>query len=281
MDVYGFFVDAFSGTVGGACCVLVGHPFDTAKVLMQTGGHGVPKSTLGCMSFAVRSRGIVNGLYAGGGASLAANASENAVLFMSYGQISNWSSRVSENAFVRGAVAGSLASFVASFVLCPIELCKIRSQMGIQKMDLFRSARLVVREKGLLGLYEGYSATLMREVPGNIGFFGVYEYSKMFLEKKGWFYNTDLRVMVSGGLGGIGFWLISMPADAVKTRQQAFSGSLFGTVSTIFRTSGVRGFYAGLAPAVIRAFPANAALFWGVEKSKQLLSGKTITTTSI
>ena len=37
----------------------------------------------------------------------------------------------------------------------------------------------------------------------------------------------------------------------------------------IARTHGIGGLYSGLGPCLVRAFPANAALFLGVEMGKR------------
>jgi solute carrier family 25 carnitine/acylcarnitine transporter 20/29 len=47
--------------------------------------------------------------------------------------------------------------------------------------------------------------------------------------------------------------------------------SLRAALREVLRENGVRGFYRGWSAAVLRAFPANAALFWGVEMSNSLL----------
>ena len=47
-------------------------------------------------------------------------------------------------------------------------------------------------------------------------------------------------------------------------------GSYFPELKKIARQRGLGGLYAGLGPTLIRAFPANAALFLGVESGKKL-----------
>jgi solute carrier family 25 (mitochondrial carnitine/acylcarnitine transporter), member 20/29 len=41
--------------------------------------------------------------------------------------------------------------------------------------------------------------------------------------------------------------------------------SFLGIMRRIYATNGVRGFYAGLAPSALRAFPANACAFYVYE----------------
>lgn len=46
-------------------------------------------------------------------------------------------------------------------------------------------------------------------------------------------------------------------------------GSYFPEMARILKERGVRGLYNGLGPTLVRAFPANAALFLGVETGKK------------
>lgn len=66
-----------------------------------------------------------------------------------------------------------------------------------------------------------------------------------------------------------------MPFDVPKTNVQSrydtkMLGSYFPMLAKIARERGVSGLYNGLSPTLARAFPANAALFLGVESGKKL-----------
>ena len=45
----------------------------------------------------------------------------------------------------------------------------------------------------------------------------------------------------------------------------AARGGAAAAAAAVWRESGARGFTRGYSAAVLRAFPANAALLWGVE----------------
>ena len=69
-------------------------------------------------------------------------------------------------------------------------------------------------------------------------------------------------------------WTLAMPVDVPKTVVQAsyeskVVGSYAPAVMKVARERGIAGFYGGLGPTLIRAFPANAALFLGVETGKK------------
>lgn len=50
------------------------------------------------------------------------------------------------------------------------------------------------------------------------------------------------------------------------------SGTFLQTVSTIYQKSGVKGFYRGIVPCLLRSSPANAVAFFGYEKTVSLFS---------
>mmetsp|Transcript_12509 Transcript_12509/g.27629 ORF Transcript_12509/g.27629 Transcript_12509/m.27629 type:complete len:82 (-) Transcript_12509:136-381(-) len=70
-------------------------------------------------------------------------------------------------------------------------------------------------------------------------------------------------------------WTVAMPFDVPKTNVQSrwdtkVVGSYFPELLRIVRKRGWRALYSGLTPTLVRAFPANAALFLGVEMSKRM-----------
>uniref|UniRef100_A0A7S0QZ58 ADP,ATP carrier protein n=1 Tax=Pyramimonas obovata TaxID=1411642 RepID=A0A7S0QZ58_9CHLO len=73
------------------------------------------------------------------------------------------------------------------------------------------------------------------------------------------------------------FWSSMLPVDGAKTCiQAALPGSpddisLRAHLSRVYRERGVRGWYAGLQPVVLRAFPANACQWLTFELAMQAM----------
>jgi solute carrier family 25 carnitine/acylcarnitine transporter 20/29 len=87
---------------------------------------------------------------------------------------------------------------------------------------------------------------------------------------------SALTAILSGAAAGAAHWTISLPIDVVKSRVQAdASGALRArdAAAQLWAEGGARAFFRGLGPALLRALPANAACFWGVEQTRALLSG--------
>ena len=125
--------DLTAGTVGGAAQLIVGHPFDTIKVKLQSQPPPLPGQPLrysGAMD-AVRQTLAAEGprgLYKGMGAPLATVAAFDAVLFTVRGQMealvrSEPGAPLSVNQQV---VCGAGAGVAVSFLACPTELIKCR-----------------------------------------------------------------------------------------------------------------------------------------------------------
>lgn len=246
--------DLTAGTVGGAAQLVVGHPFDTIKVKLQSQPvppPGQPPKFSGAIDAVKQTLAAEGprGLYKGMGAPLATVAAFNAVLFTVRGQM---------EALLRSEpgvpltvsqqiVCGAGAGIAVGFLACPTELIKCRLQAqgaaavatvmpsgptGAATATATMTATAPVRysgpmdvarhvlkaEGGTRGLFKGLVPTLAREVPGNALMFGVYELVKQSLAG-----GTDTSnlsrgsLVVAGGLAGASFWAIVYPTDVVKS----------------------------------------------------------------
>ena len=86
---------------------------------------------------------------------------------------------------------------------------------------------------------------------------------------------SPLAVLTAGGLAGMACWGVCIPADVIKSRYQTapegkYSG-LYDVYKNLIKEEGYGGLVKGMRPALIRAFPANAACFLGMEVSKKAL----------
>lgn len=247
--------DLLAGTMAGAAQLLVGHPFDTIKVKLQSQPRPSPgelpkySGAMDAVKKTLVSEGP-KGLFKGMGAPLATVAVSNAVLFAARGQMeallrgeeSPPGTRLSASQQV---IAGAGAGFAVSFVACPTELvkCKLQAQSalagatvaaataggrGAQAGTLLSQAqysgpldvaRQVLRsEGGVLGLFKGLTPTLLREVPGNAAMFGVYEAVRQMLAGGKDISNLGKGSQIlAGGVAGAAFWLSVYPTDVIKS----------------------------------------------------------------
>ncbi|KAK7489872.1 hypothetical protein BaRGS_00018894 [Batillaria attramentaria] len=289
-------IDFTGGTIGGIVTVYVGQPLDTVKVKMQT-FPTMYRNALDCFLQTFRQDGIARGLYAGTVPSLAANVSENAVLFCFYGMcqkvvaLATGTQSVETLNPLQNAISGGMAAFFSSFTLCPTELVKCRLQAmrematrgqlegGLERLKIgpFGLTREILKSEGIRGLYKGLTSTFMREMPGYFVFFGGYEISRHLLTPAG--KKKDeigaFKTVVCGGVGGVSLWVAIFPADVCKSRiqVQAVEGqkapTFLATLISIFRNEGIGALYKGLGPTVVRTFPATGALFLAYETTKK------------
>lgn len=143
--------DLTAGTVGGTAQLVVGHPFDTIKVKLQSQPApvpGQPPKYAGAMD-AVRQTLTAEGprgLYKGMGAPLATVALFNAVLFSVRGQMEALlrSQPGAPLTVQQQIICGAGAGLAVSFLACPAELIKCRSVVSITL--LFDWSVLFIRE---------------------------------------------------------------------------------------------------------------------------------------
>ena len=140
-------------------------------------------------------------------------------------------------------------------------------------VDCFRK---VIKEEGVRGLYKGTGLTLLRDVPGSVAYYAAYDLLKQAIGLTG-VSEGPLTFLFCGGMAGICNWIVSVPPDVLKSRYQTspegtYPGGFRQVLAELIQKEGIGSLYKGIGPALVRAFPANAACFLGVETSKKLLN---------
>eukprot|EP00941_MAST-03F_sp_MAST-3F-sp1_P000064 g64.t1 len=277
--------DFIAGTAAGFVAKLFDYPFDTVKVLLQTqdvANYKGPKynGAVHCLKHTVESKGFF-GLYKGLSSPLLGSMAENAVLFLSYGMFKkalgedSAKKRGEDLSLLRLALAGAGAGAVVPCVLTPVELIKCRLQVQNSISPEFRAYKgpvdcivKTVRQEGIArGLYKGNGAMLLREIPGNFAWYGVYEGTcKACIPVGGTKADLGTSVhLIGGAMAGVAYWTIFYPADTVKSSIQTdprFSSKpMIQVASEIYRENGLRGLYRGWGVTALRAAPSHALLF--------------------
>jgi len=266
--------------------VLVGHPFDTVKVKLQTQDFRNPRytGTFDCFRKTIQADGV-RGLYRGMASPMAGVGGINAIVFGVQGHCN----RLFRNpdALSSHFLAGSAAGLTQSFVCSPLELTKTRLQLQAERGGPLRykgalhCLREILRAEGPRGVARGQLCTIFRETPA----FGTYFVSFEVAARAFSGCSTSDgagsgAILMAGGIAGMSSWLVSYPVDVVKSRIQsdgAFGPTKYtGIVDCVrqsVREEGPRVFSRGLTSTMIRAFPTNAATFYVVSYTTKLLTG--------
>ena len=232
--------DVIAGSVAGGVGKVFEYPFDTVKVRLQSHGTSVYRNAWDCFQKSVRADGVVRGLYRGLSAPVFGAAVENSSLFFSY--------RLSQDLLVRTVytdkssrrhlpmdallIAGTMSGAFTSLSLTPIEYIKCQMQIplapGSQRgPGILAVVGNVFKQHGVLGFWHGQLPTLIREAGGGAAWFGAYEGTKLFFQRRDSSYQvTDAgtvpiwQQLVAGAVAGVSYNFAFFPADTIKSRMQ-------------------------------------------------------------
>jgi solute carrier family 25 carnitine/acylcarnitine transporter 20/29 len=262
-----------SGGFAGIATVLAGHPFDTIKVRLQTSNQY--KGIMDCVRQTIARDGA-KGLYKGMTSPLIGVTPMFMLSFWSYdmGQrlVYNFTPSRTTKELTMGeyVIAGGFSAIPTTIVTTPVERIKVIMQTqdqtttGKKYTGMLDAAKGVYAEGGFRSLYRGTVATLARDVPGSAAYFVGFEYFFKLLKPADGSYSIP-AALFAGGMAGVSMWSIAIPPDVIKSRiQSAPAGTYKGFVDCtmkIVSTEGPKALFKGLGPALLRAFPANAAAF--------------------
>lgn len=284
--------DVLSGTIGGIAQVLVGQPLDILKVRLQTSPPGTYTGMVDCATRIVRNEGPL-AFYKG---TLTPLLGVGACVSIQFGVVealkrhfsaSNVASgRSSELSYAQFYLAGGAAGVANSVVAGPVEHVRIRLQTQ-PSPPVYRGPVDCVRQIYTAsgpwhGVFRGQVPTLAREFHGMGMYFLTYEALVHHKLTRDGISRSELPstyAMFAGAMAGYGLWLTAYPADIVKSKLQTdalnpserrYKGTL-DCIQQTFKQDGIRGFFRGLLPTLVRSPFANAATFVAFEWAARTL----------
>lgn len=116
---------------------------------------------------------------------------------------------------------GGLASAGAACITHPLDLLKVQMQTQKGKnISMFQLTGIVLKNQGVTGLYNGISASLLRQLTYSTARFGIYEAAKQQLSPKDGSAIPFYMSAFIAGLGGVAGGFVGNPADLVNVRMQ-------------------------------------------------------------
>ncbi|KAJ2219198.1 Mitochondrial dicarboxylate transporter [Coemansia sp. RSA 353] len=167
----------------------------------------------------------------------------------------------------------------------PIDLIKVHLQTSKGRPHVWTTVRGIVSETGVLGLYNGLSAALLRQGTYTMARFAVYDTVKAQLQHTDGTPLKSTELAVATLLSGITGGVVGNPAEILNVRMQNdqalppsmrrnYRNAIHGLYLMV-RTEGIRSLCIGLGPSLVRATLATASQFvsYDVLKARMLRRG--------
>lgn len=262
------------GGIAGALGATIVYPIDMVKTRIQNQrttvvGQVLYKNSLDCASKIFRNEGIL-GFYRGLGPQLIGVAPEKAIK-LTVNDIVRGRAMDPETGRIRliwELIAGGTAGGCQVIFTNPLEIVKIRLQVqgetAMVEGATPKGAVHIVRQLGILGLYRGASACLLRDIPFSAIYFPAYSHLKKDIFHEG--YNgkqlSFLETLGSAAIAGMPAAYLTTPADVVKTRLQVearkgeshYKG-LTDAFVKIYREEGFKALFKGGPARIVRSSP--------------------------
>ncbi|KAF8982449.1 mitochondrial aspartate-glutamate transporter agc1 [Entomortierella lignicola] len=265
---YGFLLGSISGAVGAT----VVYPIDLVKTRMQNQrskivGELLYKNSIDCFKKVIKNEGVL-GLYRGLGPQLVGVAPEKAIKLTMNDLVRSHLTDKNGNITLTGElIAGGTAGGSQVIFTNPLEIVKIRLQVAGEAAKVLEGPRpgavTIVRTLGIVGLYKGAGACLLRDIPFSAIYFPVYAHLKKDYFGEGLEHKLTIgELLISGAVAGMPAAYFTTPADVIKTRlqveakkgQSSYTG-IMDAARKIYKEEGFRAFFKGGPARILRSSP--------------------------
>mmetsp|Transcript_26642 Transcript_26642/g.72015 ORF Transcript_26642/g.72015 Transcript_26642/m.72015 type:complete len:397 (+) Transcript_26642:40-1230(+) len=265
-----------AGAIAGCAVESALYPLDTIKTRLQAmiGGGGLK---------ALLQSGGGKGLYAGLWGNLAGVAPASAIFISVYEPVKRSVEEAvsSDQQYLGALIAGGAAGTASSLIRVPTEVVKQRLQTGEYKSAV-NALRTIISQEGIRrGMYAGYGALMLRDLPFDAIEFVCYEQLKVAAQA---YLGRDLNTLETSviGAGAGGFTgLATTPLDVIKTRLMVQGGAgryknFVDATVQIARTEGAAAFLKGWQPRLIWISLGGFVFFPALEAAKKAFVPPTI-----
>ncbi|KAM4548396.1 mitochondrial coenzyme A transporter SLC25A42-like [Odontesthes bonariensis] len=182
-------------------------------------------------------------------------------------------------------LCGAFAGAVAKTVIAPLDRTKIIFQVSSKRFsakEAFRLLYCTYVKGGLIGLWRGNSATMVRVMPYAAIQFCSHEQYKKHL---GGYYGFQgkalppLPRLLAGSLAGMTAAMLTYPLDMVRARMAVTAREMYSNIMHVFvrisQEEGVKTLYRGFTPTILGVIPYAGITFFTYETLKKLHAEKT------
>eukprot|EP01080_Neovahlkampfia_damariscottae_P006707 gene6707-10872_t len=234
------------GGIAGMVGVTATFPLDLAKTRLQNTLTTGQKSNLFTVLQNLKKTDGVKSWYRGFSINFGMITFEKAIklTFNDWFRSALTNKQTGELSVFSQVLAGGSAGFFQSCVTTPMELLKIKMQIGEKHV-----LQNFIKNEGFLALYRGWGATLIRDIPFSCFYFPIYANLKELQPFGGGSWWNLSSGLLSGGFSG---WLVT-PMDVIKTRLQANKGDMtwISCARDIYKNEGITTFFKGSVPRMI------------------------------
>ncbi|XP_039984249.1 mitochondrial coenzyme A transporter SLC25A42-like [Xiphias gladius] len=182
-------------------------------------------------------------------------------------------------------LCGAFAGAVAKTVIAPLDRTKIIFQVSSNRFSAKEAFRLIYCtyvKDGLLSLWRGNSATMVRVMPyAAIQFCSHDQYKRLL----GSYYGYQGKALppfprfLAGSLAGTTAAMLTYPLDMVRARMAVTAREMYSNIMHVFvrisQEEGVKTLYRGFTPTILGVIPYAGITFFTYETLKKLHTEKT------
>ena len=258
------------GVLFGVASPLAAHPLDTIKSQMQA----LPAASRGGALASLRrivACGGVRALYRGLLPPLLGSAVYRSLQISMFSAVyagtkasTFWAAPVAALAGLepRVLLAGAAATTARALIETPLEVVKVRLQLGVAPLG----------DGGVRGLGVGFCLTWARLYVALGGFFVLVDH--MDRHHPGFFAVPVVGSFLKGGVCATATWVLAWPLEVVKNQVQSGlhqgGGGALARLASIARARGVAGLYRGIGPGMARSLLGNGAALAAYDACKAL-----------
>ncbi|CAB1447592.1 unnamed protein product [Pleuronectes platessa] len=182
-------------------------------------------------------------------------------------------------------LCGAFAGAVAKTVIAPLDRTKIIFQVSSNRFSIKEAFRLIYcsyMKDGLLSLWRGNSATMVRVMPYAAIQFCSHDHYK---QKLGNYYGYQGKALppfprfLAGSLAGTTAAMLTYPLDMVRARMAVTAKEMYCNIMHVFvrisQEEGVKTLYRGFTPTILGVIPYAGITFFTYETLKKLHTERT------
>lgn len=159
-------------------------------------------------------------------------------------------------------LSGFIVSLASSIYNLPMQYLTT----NIALLNKGTDVKHFIKQTTYKDLYKGYCIETPKNVFGSTIYLGTYFKLRSMT-------NDSTLYPYFGGISGMMTWILIFPIDTIKTEYQTTKNiHLSNLIYSRLNNGGIKSFYKGLTPVVIRTFPSAFAGMYMYEKVRSLIA---------